>query len=82
MGSLLLRSFTRAFGRSLGYQAARRIGWLIWPALLLIVAAIIAIQLGMPVLEWIGAAGLELPPVNQISYPLPLHRIQPGLVLP
>lgn len=47
MLNTLLQAFTRAFGRGMGYQAARAIGWLIWPVLMIIVTLIIAVQLGL-----------------------------------
>jgi hypothetical protein len=50
-----IRQFTRAWGRGLGYQAARKTGWLLVPILIAIVVLAMLGELGQvgDMLKWI-----------------------------
>jgi hypothetical protein len=51
------RQFLRAWGRGLGYQAARRTGWVLVPLLIVITVIILGVQL----FEWDSIFGWTLP---------------------
>jgi hypothetical protein len=43
----ILRTFARSVGWNAGRQAMRSVGWLIWPVLLILLALIVASQVGI-----------------------------------